>query len=383
MIALRYVYPTVRSIGSIQITYGLFLRKKMELNLIQNRLTFLREAEKLKNVTRFSHTSNGRQESTAEHSWRLCLMAVVFADQFKDIDLEKLLKMCLIHDLGEAIHGDIPAILKDQFPTKNQQEKQDLYQLTECLDDQPQILIRSLWQEYEDATTPEAKIVKALDKLETILQHNQGINSPDFDYEFNLSYGEKYTNDSPLLKQIRAILDQETQEKIKMNIHIRDENPSDIQSIFDLTQAAFATEEHSSHTEQFIVNALRNSNQLTLSLVAACNIKIIGHIAFSPVQISDGTTGWYGLGPISVLPEYQGQGIGSKLMHAGLEALKDLDAVGCVLLGDPQYYGRFGFKADSRLVLAGVPAEYFQILPFTEDVPTGEVVYADAFNATA
>ncbi|EOR08430.1 bifunctional HD family hydrolase/N-acetyltransferase [Acinetobacter genomosp. 15BJ] len=355
----------------------------MELNVIQNRLTFLREAEKLKNVTRFSHTSNGRQESTAEHSWRLCLMAVIFADQFKDIDFEKLLKICLIHDLGEAIHGDIPAILKDQFPAKNQQEKQDLYQLTECLDDQPQMLIRSLWQEYEDATTPEAKIVKALDKLETILQHNQGINSPDFDYEFNLSYGEKYTNDSPLLKQIRAILDEETQERIKMNIHIRDENPSDIERIFNLTKAAFATEQHSSHTEQFIVNALRNSNQLTLSLVAACNNKIIGHIAFSPVQISDGTTtGWYGLGPISVLPEYQGQGVGSKLMYAGIEALKDLDAVGCVLLGEPEYYGRFGFKADSRLVLAGVPAEYFQILPFTEYVPTGEVVYSDAFNAT-
>ncbi|MCH7313368.1 bifunctional HD family hydrolase/GNAT family N-acetyltransferase [Acinetobacter sp. ANC 3882] len=355
----------------------------MELDVIQNRLAFLREAEKLKNVIRFSHTSNGRQESTAEHSWRLCLMAMIFADQFKQIDFEKLLKMCLIHDLGEAIHGDIPAILKDQFPDKHQQEKQDLYQLTESLDEHPQTLIRTLWEEYENASTPEAKLVKALDKLETILQHNQGINPADFDYAFNLTYGEKYTNTSPLLKQIRSILNQETQEKIKMNILIRDENISDIQSIFTLTQAAFETVEHSSHTEQFIVNALRDSNQLTLSLVAIHNHKLVGHIAFSPVKISDGTTGWYGLGPVSVLPEYQSQGVGSKLIRTGIEALKDLDAVGCVLLGEPEYYDRFGFKADSRLRLADVPAEYFQVLPFTEHVPTGEVVYADAFHATA
>ncbi|MCH7336832.1 N-acetyltransferase [Acinetobacter sp. NIPH 2699] len=168
-----------------------------------------------------------------------------------------------------------------------------------------------------------------------------------------------------------------------MNIHIRDENITDIQAIFDLTKIAFETEEHSSHTEQFIVNALRASNQLTLSLVAGNNDEIIGHIAFSPVHISDGTQGWYGLGPISILPKHQGKGIGSKLMQAGLEAIKDLDAFGSVLLGDPQYYGRFGFKADSRLVLESVPAEYFQILPFTAHVPTGIVTYEDAFNATA
>ena len=180
------------------------LRKKMELDVIQNRLAFLREAEKLKNVLRFSHTSNGRQESTAEHSWRLCLMAMIFADQFEDINLEKILKMCLIHDLGEALHGDIPAIMKDQFPAKNQQEKQDLYQLTECLDDQPQMLIRSLWQEYEDAETTEVRLVKALDKLETILQHNQGINPVNFDYAFNLSYGENTLKPTPLSSRFGA-----------------------------------------------------------------------------------------------------------------------------------------------------------------------------------
>ncbi|AZN69252.1 GNAT family N-acetyltransferase [Acinetobacter haemolyticus] len=178
------------------------------------------------------------------------------------------------------------------------------------------------------------------------------------------------------------MLDQDTQEKMNMNLIIRDENPTDINAIFDLTRLAFEREEYSSHTEQFIVNALRDSNQLTLSLVAESDHQVIGHIAFSPVQISDATTGWYGLGPISVLPDFQGKGVGAKLIHAGLEALKDLDALGCVLLGDPKYYGRFGFKADPKLILDGVPAEYFQVLPFYDHTPTGNVTYSDAFNAT-
>ena len=167
-----------------------------------------------------------------------------------------------------------------------------------------------------------------------------------------------------------------------MNILIRDEQNTDIQAIFNLTQKAFNDVEHSSHTEQFIVNALRESKQLTVSLVAETQGKVIGHIAFSPVSISDGTTNWYGLGPISVLPEYQGKGIGSKLMKEGLNRIKALNAKGCVLLGDPNYYGKFGFKADARLILAGVPAEYFQILAFTDHIPSGFVTYSEAFNAT-
>ncbi|GAA5629847.1 hypothetical protein Acal02_00444 [Acinetobacter calcoaceticus] len=168
-----------------------------------------------------------------------------------------------------------------------------------------------------------------------------------------------------------------------MNISIRNEQPSDIPNIFELTQAAFKDIEYSSHTEQFIINALRDSQQLTVSLVAEYEGQIIGHIAFSPVSISDGTTDWYGLGPVSVQPEFQNQGVGSQLIHTGLEKLKTLKAAGCVLLGDPEYYARFGFKAKPELVLQGVPAEYFQTLSFTEKMPHGDVVYAEAFNATA
>ena len=182
----------------------------MDIDNIKGRLDFLREAEKLKSVLRSSHTSTGRPESTAEHSWRLCLMAIAFEDQLKGLDMLKLLKLCVIHDLGEAIHGDIPAVEKNQHPDKSAQEKADLLHLARSLQPAHRDAIMALWQEYEDAATPEARAVKALDKLETILQHNQGINPPDFDYEFNLGYGRKYTGADPLFAQVRSLLDEDT-----------------------------------------------------------------------------------------------------------------------------------------------------------------------------
>lgn len=162
---------------------------------------------------------------------------------------------------------------------------------------------------------------------------------------------------------------------------IREENPSDIATIDALIASAFRDAPHTSHTEQFIVRALRNARQLTVSLVAEDRGTLVGHVAVSPVAISDGTPGWYGLGPISVAPARQGQGIGSKLMSQALAALRNLDASGCVVLGEPAYYGRFGFRAEPGLVLPGVPAEYFQALPFRRDLPSGAVSYHDAFNA--
>ena len=167
-----------------------------------------------------------------------------------------------------------------------------------------------------------------------------------------------------------------------MNITIRDEQPEDVKGIETLTRTAFLNAEHTSHTEQFIVNSLRKHGQLTISLVAVENGEIVGHVAISPVSISTGATGWYGLGPISVCPTKQGLGIGSQLMQASLEKLKQLDAKGCVLLGDPNYYHRFGFRPYLELVLPDVPSEYFQALSFNGEIPLGVVSYHDAFNAT-
>jgi len=166
-----------------------------------------------------------------------------------------------------------------------------------------------------------------------------------------------------------------------LSICIRVEQPNDIKSIHEVTVAAFLNAPHTDHTEQFIVKALRESAALSISLVAEDDDRVVGHVALSPVTISDGTPNWYGLGPISVLPKQQGKGIGLQLMNAAIQELKNTKANGCVLLGDPNYYRRFGFTAKQGLMLAGVPPEYFQALVFHGDLPQGNVSYHESFSA--
>jgi putative acetyltransferase len=166
-------------------------------------------------------------------------------------------------------------------------------------------------------------------------------------------------------------------------ITLRPETPADIAAIRDVTVAAFATLEISGHTEQFIVAALRAAKALTVSLVAEVDGRVVGHIGFSPIGISDGTTDWYGLGPISVLPELQRQGIGKALMAEGLARLKSLGAGGCCLVGHPEYYRKFGFDNLPGLALDGVPPEVFLSLSFDGHVPQGKVSFHEAFTATA
>jgi putative hydrolases of HD superfamily len=173
-------------------------------------LEFLRQAERLKGTLRSGFTSTGRRESTAEHTWRLCLMALVLSDEFDGIDLLRLIKLCIVHDLGEALNGDIPAILQTEGLDKAAQERADLQILTRALHPDKRAEILALWEEYEAASSPEAILAKGLDKLETILQHNQGLNPADFDYAFNLGYGRKQTSAHPVLAGIRAVLDEET-----------------------------------------------------------------------------------------------------------------------------------------------------------------------------
>jgi 5'-deoxynucleotidase YfbR-like HD superfamily hydrolase len=173
-------------------------------------LDFLRAAERLKTVTRSGWTSAGERESVAEHTWRLCLMAMLLYNRTPGIDLARLLKMCLIHDLGEAISGDVPAPRQSGLTPKSGQERADLLELTTSLPAAQQQEILQLWDEYESATSPEAKLAKGLDKLETILQHTQGKNPADFDYVFNLDYGLRYTAADPLMAALRARLDEET-----------------------------------------------------------------------------------------------------------------------------------------------------------------------------
>jgi putative acetyltransferase len=162
---------------------------------------------------------------------------------------------------------------------------------------------------------------------------------------------------------------------------IRSETKADLNAITEVTVAAFATLEVSNHTEQFVIAALRAAGALTVSLVAEVRGRVVGHVAFSPVTMSDGTRDWYGLGPVSVLPAYQRRGIGKALIRAGLARLKELKARGCVLVGHPQYYRQFGFRNPQGLAVEGVPPEVFFALSFDGRTPRGTVVFHEAFKA--
>jgi len=176
-------------------------------------LGFLRYAERLKYLTRSAWTSTGRQESIAEHSWRLSLMCLVLRGDFPGVELDRVLRMCIVHDLGEAVHGDIPAPAQERMDGKASQERADIVEAMASLPAAERDEILALWEEYEAAATPEARLAKALDKLETILQHNQGMNPAGFDYAFNLHYGRQYTTDPPVIAAMRAALDGETKKR--------------------------------------------------------------------------------------------------------------------------------------------------------------------------
>lgn len=163
---------------------------------------------------------------------------------------------------------------------------------------------------------------------------------------------------------------------------IRGETDADSAVIAAVTVAAFQTLEISQHTEEFIIEALRAAGALTVSLVAEVDGRVVGHVAFSPVTMSDGTRDWYGLGPVSVLPAYQRRGIGKALVREGLSRLKAINAQGCCLVGHPEYYRKFGFKNLPGLIHEGVPPEVFLALSFDGRVPQGTVVFHGGFNAS-
>lgn len=160
---------------------------------------------------------------------------------------------------------------------------------------------------------------------------------------------------------------------------IRDETEADIPAIHALLASAFATAPHSQQTEHLIVDALRDKGRLSLSLVAIEDDELVGCVAFSPVKIDGRESDWFGLGPVAVNPDRQGLGIGSELIQAGIARLRVTDAAGCVVLGEPGYYSRFGFAPLPDLKLEGVPEQYFMARPLIDTVPVGNVDYDPAF----
>jgi putative hydrolase of HD superfamily len=179
------------------------------------RLAFLQSVEPLKSTLRSSNLADGRRESTADHTWRLGLWVLAFADQRPDLDSLKMLKIALIHDLGEAIYGDTPAPEQQPSDDKATRERAGLTTLLVSLPAALADELMKLWDEYDTKSSPEGAFVRGLDKLETILQHNQGLNGPDFNYAFNLGYGIKHTHDGSLLSQLRATLDHTTHARVR------------------------------------------------------------------------------------------------------------------------------------------------------------------------
>lgn len=162
-------------------------------------------------------------------------------------------------------------------------------------------------------------------------------------------------------------------------ITLRDERASDADAIRDVTRRAFAQAPHASGNEQDIVDALRTAGALEISLVAEALGRVIGHVAVSRVHL-ESDAAWFGLGPISVSPEHQRRGVGTILMRGAIARLRDLGADGCVLVGEPEYYARFGFEPAAPLVYPGIPPEYFRALDLRGPRPRGVVRYHPAFG---
>ena len=166
-----------------------------------------------------------------------------------------------------------------------------------------------------------------------------------------------------------------------MSATIRFENASDASAISTVIEVAFRGHPHSDGSEPRIVSRLRQEGDLTISLLAEQDNRVVGHIAFSPVSINPQTLGWYGLGPVAVLPAHQSRGIGTALVLRGLSELEAIGAIGCVVFGNLAFYGRFGFKSYPNLVYPHGPKELFHAKVFGGAVPNGTVTYSSAFGA--
>lgn len=189
-------------------------RMEKYMENIDKYLNFIIEAEGLKSVLRTAWTTEGRQESTAEHSWRLTLLAAIFLNEYPKLDKEKVYLMCVIHDMGELYDGDIPAVVQGRETEKYEIEYKAIKKVFALLPDKLEQKMLEIWEEYYNNSSEEAHLVKALDKAETIIQHNQGKNPENFDYLFNLQYGDMYFKEDKRLEELRVRLNEETRKHI-------------------------------------------------------------------------------------------------------------------------------------------------------------------------
>ncbi|QAY75846.1 HD family hydrolase [Sphingosinicella sp. BN140058] len=190
------------------------LAQAIDPTRLESIVCFLQSAAALKDTLRSGRTASGRQESTADHSWRLGLLAMLLADDLDGINLVRLLQLCLVHDLAEAITGDVPAPCQGPADGRKARERAALRDLCAPLPEDLRHRVEALCEDYESCGSPESLIAKGLDKIETMLQHLIGANPAGFDYRFNLSYGRQITDRHPLLRQMRSDVDAQTRRRI-------------------------------------------------------------------------------------------------------------------------------------------------------------------------
>lgn len=177
-------------------------------------LDFMRVAEKLKCNTRHSWTSDGRRESVAEHTCRLCMFAWLVKDEFPELDIDRVIRMCLFHDIGEAVTGDIPCFEKKE--AHREKEEQGIRQIAAMLPEGYEEELICMFRELKENVTPEAKLVHALDKMEAVIQHNEASIETwlPLEYELQLTYGQEQAKAFPYLKELRKAVEEDSREKM-------------------------------------------------------------------------------------------------------------------------------------------------------------------------
>ena len=181
---------------------------------VKKYLDLIHLAENLKNSTRHCQTSSGRDESVAEHCWRLCFMACFLKDEFHDADIDRVIKMCILHDIGEAFTGDIPTFIKNVSDETT--EENAVNEWLDSLGEPYGTQLKELFDEMKNQQSVEAKIFKALDKIEAVIQHNESDISTwlELEYDLQMTYGQKECGFSPFFKKLREQVENDTVQKI-------------------------------------------------------------------------------------------------------------------------------------------------------------------------
>ena len=321
-------------------------------------LDFMSVAERLKCNMRHSRTTSSRRESVAEHTYRLCVFAWLVKEEFPDCDMDKVMKMCLFHDLGEAVTGDIPAFVKTDDDRETEGDALTL--LTAMLPEKERLELDELFGELERAETMEAKIVHALDKMETLIQHNEADIATwlPLEYDLQMTYGEKECMADPYLTKLREVIRQISEDKITTEGEDRESSyyiRKDIENMHlsEVTDLLRSTEWAEDRTEEMIRKSMENSCPYGLFLKAGTGEGRIKESSMAGKDRPDGVTTFY-LMDLVIEETYRGQGFGAILMDQIMKENGHL--YGMLHTQDAEaFYEKYGFYKEEQvsIVLEG------------------------------